>query len=153
MIIRAWTNVGSVKMPSSSESHRVETDLFQLVFIKILINKEKRSAVRRQRQKYSAYSQWDCCTDFSFRCMVTTICAVSFLLSLKCVFLCDKNAWFMSDSSETTKVIIIKLGTVTASDLRMHLLIILTFIQVHTDLIINVQIFQKRFKQCPSRLL
>ena len=42
-----------------------------------------------------------------------------------------------SDSSETIEVMIIKLGTVTASDIRMHrVLITLTgaFIQGHTDL-------------------
>ena len=42
-----------------------------------------------------------------------------------------------NDSSETIKVIVIKRGTVTASDMRMyHVLIILTFIfmQGHTDL-------------------
>ena len=42
-----------------------------------------------------------------------------------------------SDSSETIEVIIIKLGTVTASDMvRHHVLIILTstFIQGYTDL-------------------
>ena len=42
-----------------------------------------------------------------------------------------------SDSSETIEVIIIKLGTVTASDMLMHLMLILltlTFIQGHTDL-------------------
>ena len=42
-----------------------------------------------------------------------------------------------SDSLETTEVIISKLGMVTASDLRMHHMLIiltLTFIQGHTDL-------------------
>ena len=42
-----------------------------------------------------------------------------------------------SDSSETIKIIIIKLGTVTASAMRMHhvlILLTLTFIQSHTDL-------------------
>ena len=42
-----------------------------------------------------------------------------------------------SDSSETIEVIIIQLGTMTASDIRMHHLLIilaLTFIQGHTDL-------------------
>ena len=40
-----------------------------------------------------------------------------------------------SDSSETVEVIIIKLGKVTASDMKMHhVLIILSFIQGHTYL-------------------
>ena len=42
-----------------------------------------------------------------------------------------------SNSSETVEVIIIKPGTVTASDMRMHQMLIiltLTFIQGHTDL-------------------
>ena len=42
-----------------------------------------------------------------------------------------------SNSSETSKVIIIKLGTATASDTRMHhvlIMLILTFIPGHTDL-------------------
>ena len=54
-----------------------------------------------------------------------------------------------SDSSETIKVIIIKLGTVTASELEMHrVLIILTvaFIQGHIDLILNIRLFEKVFK-------
>jgi hypothetical protein len=40
------------------------------------------------------------------------------------------------DSSEIINVIIIKLGTVTASDVRMHhvlIILILTFIQGHSD--------------------
>ena len=45
---------------------------------------------------------------------------------------------FASDSTETIEVIIIKLGTATASDMAMHhVLIIMTltsFIQGHTDL-------------------
>ena len=42
-----------------------------------------------------------------------------------------------SDSSETIEVIVVKLGTVTASDVRMHhvlTILALTFIQGHTDL-------------------
>ena len=42
-----------------------------------------------------------------------------------------------SDSSETVEVIIIKLGMVTASDMRMYhvfIILTLTFIQGHTDL-------------------
>ena len=41
-----------------------------------------------------------------------------------------------SDSSETVEVIIVKLGTVSASDMRMHrvlVIVTLTFIQGHTD--------------------
>ena len=41
------------------------------------------------------------------------------------------------DSSETVEVIIVKLGTVTASDTKMHhvlIILTLTFIQGHTDL-------------------
>ena len=29
--------------------------------------------------------------------MLTTLCAVSFLLSVKCVLLCEKNAWFTEE--------------------------------------------------------
>ena len=47
-----------------------------------------------------------------------------------CVCVCVSLA---SDSSETIEVIIIKLGMVTASDMKMHHMI-LTFIQGHTDL-------------------
>ena len=84
-------------MPISSELRRVKIGLFHPVLIKILIKKEVRSAMKGQRAKYSAYSQWDCCTDFTFRCLVTTICAVSFLLSMKCVLLCEKNGWFAEE--------------------------------------------------------
>ena len=66
---------------------------------------------------------------------------------------------FASDSSDTVKAIIIKLGTVTASDMIMHhvlMILTLTFIQGNISKmvkIINVQLFQKLFKQCPSGLL
>ena len=46
-----------------------------------------------------------------------------------------------SDSSETIKVTIIKFGTVTASDMIMHhvlIILTLTFIQGHTYIILNV---------------
>ena len=42
-----------------------------------------------------------------------------------------------SDSSEAVEVIILKLGIVTASDMKMHhvlIMLILTFIEGHTDL-------------------
>ena len=66
-----------------------------------------------------------------------------------------------SDSSETIEAYhnIVKLGMVTTSDMRMHhvlIILTLTFIQCHKILImkiINVQLFQKLFKQCPSSLL
>ena len=51
-----------------------------------------------------------------------------------CVCVCVSLA---SDSSETIEVIIIKRGTVTASGMRMHhvlIILTLTFIQGHTDL-------------------
>ena len=51
-----------------------------------------------------------------------------------CVYVCVYMS-LASDSSETVEVIIVKLGTVTASDLGMrHVLIMLTltFIQGHT---------------------
>ena len=51
-----------------------------------------------------------------------------------CVCMCVSLA---NDSSETIEVIIIKLGTVTASDTLMHHILIiltLTLIQGHTDL-------------------
>ena len=51
-----------------------------------------------------------------------------------CIHVCLSLA---SDSSEAVAVIIVKLGTVTASDMRMHhvfIILILTFIQGHADL-------------------
>ena len=51
-----------------------------------------------------------------------------------CLSVCPSPA---SDSSETVEVVIVKLGTVTASDMIMHHVIIiltLTFIQGYTDL-------------------
>ena len=53
-----------------------------------------------------------------------------------CVCLCVCLS-LASDSSETIKFIIIKLGTVTASDMRTHhvlIMVTLTFIQRHTDI-------------------
>ena len=67
-----------------------------------------------------------------------------------CVSVCVSLA---SDSSETVEVIIVKLSTMTTSDMRMHhMLIILTvtFIQGHTDLNHennNFDYFKKLFKQ------
>ena len=72
-----------------------------------------------------------------------------------CVCLCVCLS-LASDPSETIKVIIIKLGTVTASGMIMHRVLIiltLTFIQGHTDIILNVRLFQKVFKQWPASLL
>ena len=58
-----------------------------------------------------------------------------------CVCVCVSLA---SDSSETVEVIIIKLGTITASDMRIHhVLIILTLTSVKVMKTINVQLFQK----------
>ena len=75
-----------------------------------------------------------------------------------CVCVCVSLA---SDSSETIEVMIIKLGTVTASDMLLHhvlIILTLTFIQGNTDvnhennkgLIISETI---HFKQCPYRML
>ena len=56
------------------------------------------------------------------------------------VKVCVSVVSLASDSSETVEVnevIIVKLGTVTASDMRMHqvfIILTLTFIQGHTDL-------------------
>ena len=62
-----------------------------------------------------------------------------------------------SHISETSETITIKFDTVTASVMRMHhMLIILTFrpsLKVTYIIImklINVPLFQKLFKQCPS---
>ena len=47
------------------------------------------------------------------------------------------SVFLASDSSETVEIIIIKLGTVTASDMVMHhvfIILTVTFIQGHTDL-------------------
>ena len=53
-----------------------------------------------------------------------------------CLYVCVCPSQ-LSDSSETIEVIIIKLGTMTASDMGMHhvfFILTLTFIQGHTDL-------------------
>ena len=69
-------------------------------------------------------------------CVCVRVC-VCVCLSVRlsvCLSLCLSLA---SDSSETIEVIIIKLGTVTASDMVMHNLLItltLIFIQGHTEL-------------------
>ena len=58
-----------------------------------------------------------------------------------CVCVCVPLA---TDSSETINVIVIKRGTVTATDMRMHHMLItltLTFIQDNTDLILNFRLF------------
>ena len=50
-----------------------------------------------------------------------------------CVFVCVS---LTNDSSETVEVIIINLGTVAASDMRLHhvlIILTLTLIQGHTD--------------------
>ena len=93
-----------------------------------------------------------------------------FLCVCVCVCLCVSLA---SDSSETFEGTIIRLGTVIIavlyegiddsaerlrSYIRMHhVLIMLTLIFKVTHIlimtIINVRLFQKVFKQCPSRLL
>ena len=47
------------------------------------------------------------------------------------------RACLASDASETVEVVIVQLGTVTASEVRMHhvfIILTLTFIQCHTDL-------------------
>ena len=63
------------------------------------------------------------------------------------------------DSSDTIQVIIIKLGTVTASDMVMHHVFIID-LGLHSrsqiPLIMNImdlRLFQKLFKQSPSHLL
>ena len=65
-----------------------------------------------------------------------------------------------SDSSETFEVLVIKLGTVGASDMLMHhvlIIVILTLILKVTQILImkirNVRSFQKQFKQSPLSLL
>ena len=54
-----------------------------------------------------------------------------------CVYCVCVCVFLASDSSETVGVDIVKLGTVTATDMRMHLvlsILTLSFIQGHTDL-------------------
>ena len=55
-----------------------------------------------------------------------------------CVCVCGSVCLSLAgDSSETVEVIIIKLGMVTALDMRMHhvlIILTLTFMQGHTDL-------------------
>ena len=67
--------------------------------------------------------------------MTQSLCLCVWYVCVRaCVCVCVSLA---SDSSETLEVIIIKLGMMTASDMRMHHMLIilpLTFIQGHTDL-------------------
>ena len=64
---------------------------------------------------------------------------------------------YLSDSLDTIKVIIIKLGMVTAWDMRMHQVLIiltLTFIQGHTDLIVSYtkcSIISETFEAMPIK--
>ena len=63
---------------------------------------------------------------------------ISMYAALHVFMMCGFNVCVCaSDSSGTIEAIIIKLGKVTASDMRMHHMLIiltLTFIQGHTDL-------------------
>ena len=86
------------------------------------------------------------------RSVFSLACRLSLSLSFPPVFLFAKQTFrkitdpslsvcvclsLASNSSETVKVIVIKLGTVTASDMRIHHMLIiltLTFIQGHIDL-------------------
>ena len=63
-------------------------------------------------------------------CVCVCVCVHACVRACLCVF-------FASDSTETVEIIIVKLGTVTASNMRLHHVLIvltLTFIQGHTDL-------------------
>ena len=100
-----------------------------------------------------------CAHDFMIRhCFVVVFKVLSKLWQMcyrrsrvcVCVCVCVSLA---SDSLETIKVIIIKLGTVTASDVRMHhvlIILTMTFIPGHTDSILNVRLFHNIFKQMPT---
>ena len=67
-------------------------------------------------------------------CVYVCECVRACVLACVCVCVCVP---FASDSSETINVISIKLGTVTAADMRMHhvfIILTLAFIQAHTNL-------------------
>ena len=67
-----------------------------------------------------------------------------------CVCLCVCVS-LASDFTETVEVIIVNLGVVTASDMRMHhvlLMLTLTFIQCHTDLNHEKIIMFDSFRNC-----
>ena len=82
-------------------------------------------------------------------CVCVRVCACPCVCVSVCVCV-----FIASDSSETVEVIIVKLGTVTASDMSMHhvlIILTLTFVQGHADRnheIIKVWLFHKLFKQC-----
>ena len=66
-----------------------------------------------------------------------------------CVCVCVHSKRFLGN----IKVIIISLGTVTASDMRIHHVLRIILLLILIVKIINVRLFQKPFKQCPASLL
>ena len=82
-------------MPCDGTAYRVRIGTFHPILISIL--KRKSEKARNRSGKYTPFSQWDRCTDFTFRCFVTTLCTVIYLLAVKCVlFACEKD-WFVRE--------------------------------------------------------
>ena len=82
-------------MPCDATAYRVKIGTFHSVLIAILKRKSEKS--RTRSGKYTPFSQWDRCTDFTFRCFVTTLCALIYLCAVKCVlFACEKD-WFVRE--------------------------------------------------------
>ena len=69
------------KMPNSSEAHRL--GIFHPVLMEILKKKVERSTRAKNSDSYSPYSHWDFFTDLSYRCVLTTFCALVFLVSMR----------------------------------------------------------------------
>ena len=78
---------------------------------------------------------------------ISCLCARACMRAGVCACARTRVVWrsvcvsFAGDSSKTVKVITINLGTVTASDMRMHNVLIIStqpFVQSHTDVSLNV---------------
>ena len=82
-------------MPCSTATYRTRIGAFQSVLIAILKKKSERTQVNRG--KYTPFTRWDSCTDFSYRCFVTTLCVVSFLLAVKGVLSLAERDWFVHE--------------------------------------------------------
>ena len=78
-------------MPTSSETHRARIGLFQPRLITILQQKVERSTRLKKFDPYSPFTHWDFFTDLSYRLVVTTLCCIVFLVSVKCVVLATES--------------------------------------------------------------
>ena len=91
------------KMPNSSEAHRLGIGIFHPVLMEILKKKVERSTRAKNSDSYSPYSHWDFFTDLSYRCVLTTFCALVFLVSMRvCI------AVLPTHSSETMESVPLK---------------------------------------------